>query len=256
MPQRDSAPLGAPCWLELFTSDTGNSENFYSRLFGWTAEHAGEEYGGYINFNLGERRVAGCMKNDGQAGSPDGWFVYLATGDAEATAAAAEQHGGEVLVPAMQVGDLGAMTVLRDVGGAVVSAWQPGTHAGIGVLGEPGTPAWFELHTRDYDPTVRFYRDVFSWDTHVEGDAVDFRYTTLGAGESAQAGIMDVSGFPAEEFPTRWSVYFGAADADATASKITELGGTVLWGPDDTPYGRLTTCADPAGVVFKLVAPS
>ena len=46
MPQRDSAPAGAPCWIELFTSDPEKTQLFSGELFGWTAEEAGEEYGG------------------------------------------------------------------------------------------------------------------------------------------------------------------------------------------------------------------
>ena len=59
--------------------------------------------------------------------------------------------------------------------------------------GEPGTPAWFELHTRAYEQTVAFYRDVFGWDAHAMSDTHEFRYTTLGEGESQLAGIMDDS---------------------------------------------------------------
>src|SRR3989442_14178330 len=94
--QRDGAPIGAPCWVELFTSDPEKSRAFYGRLFGWTSEEAGEEYGGYINFFKDGLPVAGCMRNDGQSGSPDVWSVYLATDDAEATVDAAAGHGGQV----------------------------------------------------------------------------------------------------------------------------------------------------------------
>ncbi|MGH3888170.1 MAG: hypothetical protein ACRDSZ_16670 [Pseudonocardiaceae bacterium] len=38
MPTRDTAPIGAPCWVDLLTSDTGRSRAFYCQLFGWTAQ--------------------------------------------------------------------------------------------------------------------------------------------------------------------------------------------------------------------------
>ena len=107
MPKRDSAPTGAPCWLELFTSDTDKGRAFYGELFGWTSEEAGEEYGGYINFLKDGVRVAGCMRNDGSAGVPDLWSVYLATDDAQKVTEAASANGGQVIVPAMEVGELG-----------------------------------------------------------------------------------------------------------------------------------------------------
>lgn len=48
MPTRDETPFGAPCWIDLYTSDPDASRSFYGDLFGWTSEDAGEEFGGYI----------------------------------------------------------------------------------------------------------------------------------------------------------------------------------------------------------------
>jgi len=253
MPYRDSAPHGAPSWIELFSTDTDKAEAFYGALFGWTAQTAGPEYGGYINFHRDGRMVAGCMRNDGSAGMPDGWSVYLNVPDAAATADAVSTHGGTVVMPPMQVMDKGTMAVFTDPGNAGIGAWQPDTHKGFQVLAEPGAPGWFELHTRDYAATVQFYRDVFGWDTHVASDTDQFRYTTLGEGEGQLAGIMDVSGFPAEQFPAGWSIYFVVDDTDAAVAQAVELGGTIVQPAEDTPFGRLGTIADPTGSVFKLV---
>ena len=253
MPTRDAAPVGAPCWVELFTSDPDKSRPFYGQLFGWTSEEAGEEYGGYINFLKDGAPIAGCMRNDGQAGMPDVWTVYLASDDAKATVDTAAEHGGQVIVPAMDVMNLGTMAVVTDAGQAAIGIWQPGEHKGFRVLGEPDAPSWFELHTRDYDASVRFYREVFGWDTHVTGDTPEFRYTTLGQGDGQLAGIMDASAFLPEGVPAHWSVYFGTADTDASLAKIVDLGGTVVRPAEDTPYGRLAVAADPTGAEFKLV---
>lgn len=255
MPLRDAAPLGAPCWIELFTSDPDTTQDFYRQLFGWTCESAGEEYGGYFNFSKDGQRVAGGMGNDGSAGAPDGWSVYLATDDAQQVADAAGANGGTVVMPPMQVMALGTMVILGDPGGAVIGGWQPGEHKGFTVWGEPGTPGWFELHTRDYDKTVDFYRSVFGWETHVAGDSPDFRYTTLGEGENQQAGIMDASAFLPEGVPAHWSIYFATDDTDATLARVVELGGSVVEPAEDTPYGRLAQAADATGVRFKLVQP-
>ena len=256
MPKRDSAPIGAPCWVDLFTSDPDKSRAFYGELLGWTSEAAGEEYGGYVNFLKDGLPVAGCMRNDGQSGSPDVWSVYLATDDAKATADEAADHGGQVLVPAMDVMELGTMAVVTDAGGATIGIWQPGLHKGFGVFGEPGTPSWFELHTRDYDASVQFYRDVFKWDAQVVGDTADFRYTTLREGEGQLAGIMDANAFLPDGVPAHWSIYFGVDDTDAALARIVALGGEIVRPAEDTPYGRLAQASDPTGAHFKLVAGS
>ncbi|MGH3696188.1 MAG: VOC family protein [Pseudonocardiaceae bacterium] len=254
MPTRDTAVAGAPCWVDLMTSDTERSRAFYYRLFGWTAEEPAEEFGGYFNFMKDGALIAGCMAGQ-QPEMPDVWSVYLASDDARKTVDATVAHAGVVHVDAMDVADLGTMAVVSDPGGASIGVWRPGRHLGFGVLSEPGAPSWFELHTRDYQATVSFYREVFGWDTHVMSDTAEFRYTTLKHDEDWLAGIMDASGFLPEGVPAHWSVYFGVADTDAALARVVELGGSVVTAAQDTPYGRLATAADPTGAHFKLVAP-
>jgi predicted enzyme related to lactoylglutathione lyase len=267
MPTRETAPVGAPCWIDLMTSDPAGSQAFYGRLFGWTVMDPGPEYGGYVNFLRDGVPVAGCMGamavdehvdadgGGGQQAGPDAWSVYLASDDIQKTADAAVAAGGHVLVPPMAVMELGSMAVVVDAGGATIGIWQPGLHQGFGVLAEPNAPYWFELHTRDYDASVAFYRDAFRWDAHVAADEPGFRYTTLGEGDGQLAGIMDATAFLPDGVPAHWSVYFGTLDADATLARIVELGGSVVQPAEDTPYGRLATAADPTGAVFKLIQP-
>jgi len=255
MPTRDTAPVGAPCWIDLLSSDTARSTEFYGELLGWTAEQAGEEYGGYVNFLRDDEPIAGMMgRTPDMADAPDGWTIYLSTPDADATAAAAPAHGGVVIVPPMDVASLGRMGLVADTGGAVIGLWQPNEFHGFRTLVEPRAPAWFELHTRDYDASVAFYRDVFGWATHTMSDEPEFRYTTLFADEAAAAGIMDASSFLPEGVPSHWSVYLHVDDVDAALARVAELGGAVVAPAEDTPYGRLATVTDPFGAMFKLMA--
>ncbi|MGH3839029.1 MAG: VOC family protein [Pseudonocardiaceae bacterium] len=256
MPTRDTAPIGAPCWVDLMTSDTERSREFYGQLFGWTAGDPAEEFGGYFSFTKDGVLVAGCMASQPGAEIPDVWSVYLATEDARKTVDAVVANGGQVHVHAMDVSDLGTMALISDPGAAGIGVWQPGRHRGFGVLGEPGAPSWFELHTRDYQAAVAFYRNVFGWDTHVVSDTPEFHYTTLSHGEGWLAGIMDASGFLPDGVPAHWSVYFGVDDTDAALAKIIDLGGSIVMSAQDTPYGRLAAATDPTGAQFKLVAPN
>jgi uncharacterized protein len=254
MPLRQSAPVGAPVWIDLFTSDPEKARRFYGELFGWKAEEPNAQFGGYFNFTKDDRMIAGGMRNDGSSGGTDVWTVYLAVEDAEATTKAVAQAGGTVDSPAMAVGDLGTMAILTDVGGAHLGIWQPGLHKGFGIEAEPGTPIWFELHTRAYDASLAFYRDVFGWDLHTHSDSPEFRYSTLGEGDDALGGIMDAANFLPEGIPSYWSIYFLVDDTDAALAQVTALGGAVVEPADDTPYGRLATATDSTGAQFKLMA--
>ncbi|TCP50037.1 hypothetical protein EV191_108124 [Tamaricihabitans halophyticus] len=255
MPIRESAPQGAPCWIDLMTADPQRSADFYGSLFGWTAEPPNEEFGGYFNFRKDGIRIAGCMRSQ-EADHPDVWSVYLAVPDAAKAAETAGTNGGQVVVPAMPVGDFGAMTVVTDPGGATIGGWQPQEHQGFGIITEPGAPAWFELHTRDYQSALEFYRTVFGWRTHTVSDTPDFRYTVLDDNGNWLAGVMAAEAVLPEGVPAHWSVYFGTEDTDAALTRIVELGGTVVDVAMDTPYGRLATAADPTGARFKLNGPN
>jgi predicted enzyme related to lactoylglutathione lyase len=234
------------------TSDTEASREFYGAIFGWTAEEPDESHGGYFSFRKDGVRVAGCMASEPGAPVTDVWSVYLASEDAEKTLAAAESEGGLIHVAAMPIDDIGTMAFLADPGGAGVGVWQPGTHQGFGIVEEPGSPSWFELHTRDYDAVLAFYRNVFGWDTHVESDSDDFRYTTLQYGGLPLAGVMDAAGFLPPDAPSCWSVYWAVDSVDATVDHAVALGSTVVHAPEDTPYGRLAAVLDPHGATFKL----
>jgi uncharacterized protein len=255
MPKRDETPLGAPCWVDVMTSDPENAYAFYGELFDWTVVDPGPDYGGYVNFHKDGVPIAGCMRNGPEMGGmPDVWSVYLAVADAEKTVDAAAAAGGTVIVPAMPVHELGSMAVVIDAGGAAIGMWQPGQHKGTQILGEPGTPNWFELLAHDYDASLAFYRDVFGWELTTM-DMPEYRYSTLGKDEDALAGIADAEAFLPEGVPAHWSVYFGVENADAALAKIVALGGAALFGPEDTEFGRIAQVADPTGAMFKIVQP-
>jgi hypothetical protein len=254
MPTRDNAPNGSPCWVDLWASDVEGSRRFYSELFGWEAQEPNPEFGGYFMFTRNGVPTAGAMGDMGDMPANNSWSIYLATEDIAKTVEAAEGDGAQIIAPPMAVADLGIQAVLNDPTGAHLGAWQPRTFPGFAVLGEPGSPSWFELFTRDHDAAVAFYRTVFHWDTTAVGDADDFRYTVMRdpSGEGELAGIMDATAFLPEGVPAYWSVYWEVDDVDAAAAKVKALGGSVVADAEDTPYGRLATVADPAGAQFKL----
>ncbi|MET4704003.1 VOC family protein [Frigoribacterium sp. UYMn621] len=81
--------------MDVESSDTARSIEFYCGLLGWTQETAGAEFNDYVPFSKNGHRVAGMVAN--QSGTPDLWTVSLKTADADATGAAIVEHGGQVV---------------------------------------------------------------------------------------------------------------------------------------------------------------
>ena len=125
MPTPDAYAPGQPCWIDLLTPDTDRARAFYGELFGWTAQDAEPEYGGYINFLKDGKGVGGCMGNADDPSPGTFWTVYLKSDDSAATVAAAEKKGAQVFLAPMDVVELGTMAMLGDPGGAAVGVWQP-----------------------------------------------------------------------------------------------------------------------------------
>ncbi len=248
---------GAPCWIGLTTPDVAATNAFYTGLLGWTAGESAEQFGGYYMFFTPDGRpVAGVMPRPEGADWPIGWTVYLTVEDVGTTLAAARDAGATVTADAMAVGDTGTMAELRDPSGALIGLWQPGTFAGFEVQAEPGAPGWFELHTRDYPAAVSFYTSVFGWDAHPMSDTPQFRYTTLGEGDGARAGIMDDAVLPTASAGSGWMTYLAVEDVDVAAARVDELGGAVTSAPQNSPYGRLASVTDPTGATFNLIGPN
>ena len=244
---------GAPTWLELATFDQEVSLPFYSGMFGWTADDPIDGLGDYRMLRLNGFLVGGLVP----ATSVDGWHVFLHTTDAVETAAKVELAGGKIDELPTPMLELGVRDELIDPTGAWVGGWQPGTLAGLELQGAPGAAVWYELHTRDFAAAVPFYQEAFAWSVEPLSDTDEFRMVTFpaGAGEDALAGIYDSAREELEQ-DSHWQVYFAVDDVDASAAKAEELGGLVVTGPEDSPYGRLAHVMDPMGVPFSIMKPA
>lgn len=252
MPAHEYRP-GTPTWIELTSSDPRRVIPFYTTLFGWEAETPGDpDHDGYVTLTWRGQPVAGVTTQ--QDGNPyaDVWTVYFGTDDAGATTEQAERAGGRVLLPATRVRDLGTLGFVADPAGAVFGLWQPARHTGFGYHGEIGAPVWFETLTRDYRAALGFYRAVLGWEYTVHSDTDEFRYSTATVGGDECVGILDAAALLPAGVPSSWQCYIAVADADAAVRAVPDLGGAVVEAPQDSPYGRVATVADPLGARLRI----
>ena len=248
-------PAGTPCWVDVSVDDVPKAIAFYRALFGWDIELGGPEVGGYSIAHQDGRIVAAVSPKMGAPDAPSVWTTYLATDDADATAAKIKGAGGQLLAEPMDVMEEGRLAVAMDPAGAVFGLWQGGNTTGLGVATEPGALTWNEHMSRDFDGSKAFYQAVFGYG-YQDMSSDGFKYATLMLDGQIVGGIGE---YPAEipaEVPAAWATYFAVTDTDAAVATVTELGGSVVQSPKDSPYGRVAVVADNHGAVFSLITPS
>jgi hypothetical protein len=244
---------GTPCWVDLSVPDPEVAETFYTGLFGWSVEVVSGDYGTYRVARQGGRRVAGIGSPPPDQPMPATWTTYLATDDAEATAAAITAAGGTVLFPPVDISEQGRMFLAADPAGATFGIWQSGNNTGSELANEPGSFTWNECMSTDYDVARAFYGTVFGYgwfDLSGEG----FSYASFTVDDRAVGGIGALPADASSGLSSHWMAYFKVADCDASAARVGELGGSVRQEPWDTPFGRMVIVGDDQGAAFSLMA--
>ncbi len=248
--ERDRYAPGTSSWVDLGSPDIEASAAFYSSLLGWEVAEAHPAAGGYRIARLRGLTVAGIGP---QQGPVSAWTTYFATDDADAHAEAVTAHGGTVLMGPMDVMDQGRMVISTDPEGAAFGLWQAGAHTGAQVIGEPGAVGWNELWTRDVDQAKAFYPAVFGYTA--DDDAMA-GYTIWNADGQMIGGAMTIPPDMPPQVPAHWAVYFVVDSVDASAARVTDLGGAVVAPPFDVEgVGRIAMVHGPAFESFGLFSP-
>ena len=273
MPERDRYIPGVPCWVDTSHPDPDAAAEFYGGLFGWELEDVmpdGSEAKYFIG-RIGGKDVGAISSQQDGDPSPPHWNTYIWVDSADETAGKVRDAGGAVLAEPFDVMEAGRMAVFADPEGAAFCVWQARNHKGAHIVNEAGSLNFNGLNTRDVAGAKAFYGSVFGWTTLVlEGGAE--MWTLPGYGdhlEERTPGLRKMvaqSGGPVgfedvvasilpladdqTDVPAHWNVTFAVDDADATAAKAKELGGTVIVPPFDAPWVRMAVLADPAGASF------
>lgn len=243
---------GMPCWADAMFTDLEGAKSFYGDVLGWTFGEASSEYGNYTQAYADGKAVAAVVPPMPGQEEQSAWCLYLASPDVGVTARKVREQGGEVLMEPMQVGEFGSMLLARDPSGVAFGVWQAGTHQGFDTRAEPGAYCWAEIFTRDPGKADAFFPAVFPYRVQrMEDETVDYRLFNLD-GEPVMGRMKMTDDFP-PEVPPYLNVYFTVEDCDAAVTRATDRGGTLHFGPMDTPFGRFAALSDPQGAAFSVI---
>lgn len=246
----DKHAPGTPSWFDLMTPDLEGARKFYGDLFGWTFDVGAPEMGYYTMCKLDGRNAAGMGKRPDDAPYPTAWSIYFSTENADASAAAIREAGGQVMMGPMDVMEQGRMLVAVDPTGATFGFWQPMRHTGAQVREEHGAMCWAEAYTRAPEKTAPFYSKVLGAEAKkIEG----MEYSTFSVNGAMCCGMMHMDAKWPAEIPPHWMVYFTVNDINAAVETVKSRGGKIHQGPFPSPYGQIAIVADPWGASFAVI---
>jgi predicted enzyme related to lactoylglutathione lyase len=270
MLERDGYIEGVPCWIDTSQPDPQAATEFYGGLFGWEFEDVmpANSPMRYFMARIRGGDVGAVGSQSGGQAAAAVWNTYVWVDDADQIAETIRAAGGEVLMEPAAVGDAGRMGVFTDPEGAAFSVWEAARHKGARIVNEPGSLNFNNLNTRDPEGAKAFYGAVFGWTTldwgggssawllpgysdHLEELNPGFKkgMAEMGAPAGFEDAVATLNTIT-EDQPAHWSVTFAVEDADETAAKAGELGGTVVVPPFDAPWVRMAVITDPQGAMF------
>jgi uncharacterized protein len=247
---------GSFCWIELATTDQNAAKKFYTSLFGWSVNDFPMGPGQFYSMFQLEGRNTGAaytLDSKNMPGVPPNWTLYIASANADESAAKATAAGGALLGGPFDVMEFGRMAVLQDPTGANFCVWQPKSHPGLGIQHVAGTLSWADLSTPEPEKAKPFYETVFGWTLDPGQDGSG--YLHIKNGEHYIGGIPPAQ-YRDPNAPPHWLIYFHVDDADAAFAKAKQLGARGLMEPMTMEnVGRWSVVADPQGAIFALFQP-
>jgi len=257
-----SEPGGGFIWYELMTTDAAGAKDFYDAVVGWNIAAESEFPNGYRMIGRSDGKFAGGVLplNDEmqQHGAKPTWLGYIYVEDVDAAVASIEQVGGQALMPAFDIPEVGRVAMISDPQGAafyimkpIPPANDPKAESDVFSPTEQQRVGWNELSTSDPSAARRFYTSHFGWDDTEfmpMGEMGEYRFLAHdGTRIGALCGTM-----PGGQ--TKWRYYFRVPSIKAAIQSAEQNGGTINMGPHQVPTGDwIVIGTDPQGAEFALV---
>ncbi|SDG01028.1 hypothetical protein SAMN05421505_10191 [Sinosporangium album] len=101
--------------------------------------------------------------------------------------------------------------------------------------------AWFDVSTPDAIRTAEFYSSLFGWQV----TTVDDTYSLMSDARGNPVGGIGLAG--SDSPYTGTTTYFAVDDVATTLERVVSVGGTIVFGPVETPMGKIGAFLDPDG---------
>jgi len=255
-------PRGDFIWYELMTPDPDGAKAFYGAVVGWNVDAQSSFPNGYRMIGRSDGKSAGGVlpltDEMQQHGARPIWLGYILVPDVDRAVASIDQAGGNALMPAFDIPNVGRVAMVTDPQGApfyimkpTPPANDPRAKSDVFSPTEQQRVGWNELSTSNPVAARRFYGEQFGWDSNDfmdMGEMGEYRFLDHhGTRIGALCGTM-----PGQA--PRWRYYFRVPSISAAKAAAEQGGGTVHMGPHQVPTGEyIIIGSDPQGAEFALV---
>ena len=106
--------------IELSTDDLAKAKKFYKAVFAWKLQDM--KGMPYTMIDVGKGTGGGMQKKP--MPGPTAWLAYVEVDDVKKTVAKAKKAGANIVLDYMAVGEMGALGVFVDPGGASLGVWE------------------------------------------------------------------------------------------------------------------------------------
>jgi predicted enzyme related to lactoylglutathione lyase len=107
--------------LELHTGNLARASDFYTRVFGWSAETVEIGHCSYLSLKLGDAIDGGIVEHDGEGSL---WLPYIEVADLMDVIERARALGAAVILEPRE-GPTGWRSILAVPSGGRIALWQP-----------------------------------------------------------------------------------------------------------------------------------
>jgi predicted enzyme related to lactoylglutathione lyase len=242
-------------WYDLMTPDMVASSEFYAHVVGWTIKDSGMPGMTYSVISANGIDVGGIMPiPPSSEGMPACWNGYIYSSEVDKDAERANELGGKIYQPGMDIPGVGRFAVLGDPSGAAFIIFKPNSNESPTKIpdGTPGHVGWRELMSADWQKDFDFYAAMFGWR---KTEAMDMGpmgiYQLFDMGNGQSGGMMNKT--PQDPAPPHWNYYINVDSIAAGVARAKSKGATFFMEPMEVPGGGFATSGmDPQGAAFSL----
>ncbi|RLA43641.1 MAG: hypothetical protein DRR06_11625 [Gammaproteobacteria bacterium] len=231
-------------WHDLLTPDPLAAGKFYEELFGWQIDYQGK----YAVVRNNGKLIAGILQVERADGSArDGvWIPSISVADVDAAASRVTANGGTILKGPLDMDQRGRAVLISDPQRADLVLLNAKGGDPVDDEAEIGDWLWNEIWTNDPDSIEEFYQAVLGYDEVSLGEAYDI---FIHDGKW-RAGVRVVKNVREHML---WVPVVRVADPEATAQRVSELGGVVWVAPDEAPSnGDTALIGDTTGALLLI----